>query len=385
MLWNVLSRRMPALLMTMSTRPKASSAVCTIASPPSGVATLLVSATATPPRSSISLAVVWAGPSLPPSPLTEPPRSLTTTWAPRDASSRACSRPSPPPAPVMIATLPSYPRSAMGGEGSVEAWLTAMSVYGGEREAPHGTGPSRRESRRRDGRPGAVTPTSGSHDGRIVAVGDVDGVAGVDRAEVIDLDGLVAGAGIHRHPHPLRRPGPLGPRPHAVVLARRHDASSWATAASASRRPGPSTAGTIARTLENVEGMSVEALEAGIHWTFETFPEYLDAVDAPPKRHQRRRHDRPHAAAALRPRRRGRASAPPPTTRSAQMRDLVAEALAAGAVGFATSQVAHPLRRRRPAGAQPAGRPERGVRDRQRAARRRPGRHPGRPRGRGCS
>src|SRR5581483_1111291 len=115
MLWNVLSRRMPALLMTMSTLPKASMAVLTIASPPSGVATLLVSATATPPRSSISLAVVWAGPASPPSPEIEPPRSLMTTCAPRDASSRACSRPSPPPAPVMIATLLSNPRSAIGG------------------------------------------------------------------------------------------------------------------------------------------------------------------------------------------------------------------------------------------------------------------------------
>jgi N-acyl-D-amino-acid deacylase len=36
---------------------------------------------------------------------------------------------------------------------------------------------------------------------------------------------------------------------------------------------------TIARTLENVEGMSVEALFAGIPWTFESFPEYLDAVE----------------------------------------------------------------------------------------------------------
>ena len=36
---------------------------------------------------------------------------------------------------------------------------------------------------------------------------------------------------------------------------------------------------TIARTLENVEGMSVDALAAGIPWTFETFPEYLDAVE----------------------------------------------------------------------------------------------------------
>src|SRR3954468_23292071 len=65
MFWNVLSRRMPALLMTMSTWPKASSAVFTMDSPPSGVATLLVSATATPPRSSISLATVCAGPSEP--------------------------------------------------------------------------------------------------------------------------------------------------------------------------------------------------------------------------------------------------------------------------------------------------------------------------------
>ena len=40
MLWNALSRRMPALLMTMSTRPNASMAALTMASPPSGVATL---------------------------------------------------------------------------------------------------------------------------------------------------------------------------------------------------------------------------------------------------------------------------------------------------------------------------------------------------------
>src|SRR5258708_1343142 len=36
---------------------------------------------------------------------------------------------------------------------------------------------------------------------------------------------------------------------------------------------------TIARTLENVEGMSVAALFAGIPWAFESFPEYLDAVE----------------------------------------------------------------------------------------------------------
>src|SRR5215213_3759948 len=89
-------------------------AVCTIASPPSDVATELVSATASPPAALISSTTVWAGPVELPEPSTAPPRSFTTTRAPRDASDRACSRPRPPPAPVMIATLPSNARSAMG-------------------------------------------------------------------------------------------------------------------------------------------------------------------------------------------------------------------------------------------------------------------------------
>jgi hypothetical protein len=46
--------------------------------------------------------------------------------------------------------------------------------------------------------------------------------------------------------------------------------SWWATAGSASRPPGRET---ITRTPENVEGMSADALRAGIPWTFETFPE----------------------------------------------------------------------------------------------------------------
>src|ERR1700684_4152909 len=42
-----------------------------------------------------------------PSPLTDDPRSFTTTVAPWEASSRACARPIPWPAPVTRATLPS--------------------------------------------------------------------------------------------------------------------------------------------------------------------------------------------------------------------------------------------------------------------------------------
>ena len=115
--WKVLSRRIPALLMTMSTCPNESRAVWTIASPPSGVATLSVLGTASPPASLISSAASSAGPFEPsPEPSTDPPRSLMTRRAPRSARTLACSSPSPPPAPVMIATLPSYPMSAMPGD-----------------------------------------------------------------------------------------------------------------------------------------------------------------------------------------------------------------------------------------------------------------------------
>ncbi len=39
----------------------------------------------------------------------------------------------------------------------------------------------------------------------------------------------------------------------------------------------------VMRNLERAEDISPAAMEAGIHWTWETFPEYLDAVEALPK------------------------------------------------------------------------------------------------------
>jgi len=44
----------------------------------------------------------------PPCPETWEPRSFTTTFAPRLAKNNAYYLPSPPPAPVTTATLPSY-------------------------------------------------------------------------------------------------------------------------------------------------------------------------------------------------------------------------------------------------------------------------------------
>src|SRR5215213_9253864 len=140
MLWNALSRRMPALEMTMSTRPNASSAVATIAWPPSGVATESALATAVPPRSSTSLTVRSAGPAEAPVPSLAPPRSLTTTLAPREASSRACSRPRPPPAPVTIATLSSKRMSPITSPPNASMAQALLGGRGGSELPPHGSG-----------------------------------------------------------------------------------------------------------------------------------------------------------------------------------------------------------------------------------------------------
>jgi len=93
----------------------------------------------------------------------------------------------------------------------------------------------------------------------------------------------------------------------------------------------------IALTLENVEGMAVEALLAGIPWTFETFPEYLDAIE--------RGGTRLNVAvmighSPLRLFVMGSDATERTATAEeiATMRRLVGEALDAGAVGFASSQ-----------------------------------------------
>jgi N-acyl-D-amino-acid deacylase len=95
----------------------------------------------------------------------------------------------------------------------------------------------------------------------------------------------------------------------------------------------------IVRLLENVEGMSMDALNAGIDWSFETFPEYLATVDRIPKRlnvgafvgHS------PLRMFVLDGEER------PATPKEVDtMRALVREAIEAGAVGFSTSrQPAH--------------------------------------------
>ncbi len=95
----------------------------------------------------------------------------------------------------------------------------------------------------------------------------------------------------------------------------------------------------ILRTLENVEGMSLDALRAGVgtDWPFETFPEFLDAVES--------RGTAINVAALightpLRLYVMGEDATEREATAEevARMRALVAEALKAGALGFATSK-----------------------------------------------
>jgi len=95
----------------------------------------------------------------------------------------------------------------------------------------------------------------------------------------------------------------------------------------------------ILRTLENVEGMSLDALKAGVgaEWPFETFPQFLDAIE--------RRGTAINLGALVghTPVRlyvMGEEATEREATADevAAMRRLVADALAAGALGFATSK-----------------------------------------------
>ena len=92
----------------------------------------------------------------------------------------------------------------------------------------------------------------------------------------------------------------------------------------------------ILRNLTHVEGMSLDALRAGVDWDFESFPEYLDLLE--------RKGMVPNAAcffghSSLRTYVLGAEATSRAATEAevAEMKRLVIEALAAGAAGFATS------------------------------------------------
>src|ERR1700681_2499218 len=125
------------------------------------------------------------------------------------------------------------------------------------------------------GRPG-VRGDVGIRDGRIVAVGEAKGTA----AQTVDAGGLVVAPGfIDVHTHYDAQ----------VMWDRMLTISPWhgvTTVVMGNCGFGvaptrPKHRGLIMRTLEKVEGMSLDALEAGLgyEWPFETFEQYLDAVE----------------------------------------------------------------------------------------------------------
>lgn len=117
---------------------------------------------------------------------------------------------------------------------------------------------------------GALPGNVAIKDGRIVGVGKVEGTA----ARVLNVDGLAVA------------PGFIDPHTH-------YDAQiTWDPLATCSSWHGvttvvmgncgfglapchPADRDSLLRTLVNVEGMSYEALRAGISWDWETIPEYL--------------------------------------------------------------------------------------------------------------
>ncbi len=174
----------------------------------------------------------------------------------------------------------------------------------------------------------------GIRDGRIAAVGAVGGSA--DRQ--FDADGCVVAPGfvdIHTHYDAQ------------VFWDRMLSISPWHGVTSVVMGNcgfgiAPTRAGhreLVLRTLESVEGMSLDALQAGVgdDWPFETFPEFLDAIAA--------RGTAINVGALLghTPLRlyvMGEEATEREATADeiATMRGLVAEGLAAGALGFATSK-----------------------------------------------
>ena len=169
-------------------------------------------------------------------------------------------------------------------------------------------------------------------DGRIAALGAVDGPA----RRTIDADGLIAAPGfvdVHTHYDcqvswdPALTPSSW----HGITTVVMGNCGFSIAPCRTAHRD------LLMEMLLYVEGMPTEALRAGIRWEWETFPEYLDAVER----------SRPaiNAAAfvghsAVRYFVMGDAAAERAASDAelARMRALVREAMEAGAIGFSTSE-----------------------------------------------
>ncbi|MFA1546271.1 amidohydrolase family protein [Actinomadura chokoriensis] len=190
-----------------------------------------------------------------------------------------------------------------------------------------------------DGTGGPARPADVAVEGdRVSAVRAPGELAPGEGTEVVDLDGLVLAPGfIDVHTHydaQILWDGDLTPSSWHGVTSVVMGNCGFGVAPTL-----PAHRETVVRTLENVEGMSMEALDAGIDWCFETFPEYLAAID------RRRKRLNVGAFIGHSPLRLyvvGGEERPATAAEIATMRRVVREAVEAGAIGFSTSrQPAH--------------------------------------------
>ena len=173
----------------------------------------------------------------------------------------------------------------------------------------------------------------GIADGRIVALGEAPGQA----TEVIEADGRVVCPGfvdIHTHYDAQFMWDPM------LSFSPWHGVTTCVigNCGFGIAPTRPENRDLIMRTLEKVEAMSYEALAEGLGaWPFETFPDYLNAIEERPKAIN------VGVLAGHTPIRlyvMGEASIERAATAEeiAAMRSLVGEAMEVGAVGFSTSQ-----------------------------------------------
>jgi N-acyl-D-amino-acid deacylase len=169
---------------------------------------------------------------------------------------------------------------------------------------------------------------------RVTAIADPGELVPDPGTEVVDLAGLTLAPGfidIHTHyDAQILWDGDLTPSSWHGVTSVVMGNCGFAVAPTR-----PEHRDLIVRTFENVEGMSMEALNAGIDWCFSTIPEYFDAIDRRPKRinvgafigHSTLR------LFAVGPEERAATDAELDT-----MRGLLREAMQLGAIGFSTSR-----------------------------------------------
>ncbi|MEQ8493840.1 MAG: amidohydrolase family protein, partial [Gammaproteobacteria bacterium] len=172
-------------------------------------------------------------------------------------------------------------------------------------------------------------------DGRIVEVGKVSGSA----AQVIDADGLVVTPGwvdIHTHYDGQASWDPELSQSlrHGVTTAVMGNCGVGFAPAVPARRDW------LIGLMEGVEDIPGDSLRAGMRWEWESFPEYLDALDRTPRTFDLAAFLAHGALRAYVMGERGAANEPATADDLARMAALTTAALDAGAVGLSSSRTA---------------------------------------------